>query len=67
MQLKKNLSENKGQYKRLADAIIKEEQFAKVEQALTLEKHVKAKGKKRKLEDATTGKVSYKWFAERKR
>ena len=31
MQLKKNLSENKGQYKRLADAIIKEEQFAKVE------------------------------------
>ena len=32
-----------------------------------MEKHVKAKGKKRKLEDATTGKVSYKWFAERKR
>ena len=31
MQLKKNLSANKGQYKKLADAIIKEEQYTKVE------------------------------------
>jgi hypothetical protein len=32
-----------------------------------LEKNLKAKGKKRKLEDKETGKVHYKWFAERKR
>ena len=65
-QLKSNLSENKKQYKKLADAIVKEEQYAKVEAALTLDKHVKGKGKKRKLEDET-GRTFYKWFAERKR
>ena len=65
-QLKSNLSENKNQYKKLADAIVKEEQYAKVEAALTLEKHVKGKGKKRKLEDET-GRTFFKWFAERKR
>ena len=65
-QLKSNLSENKSQYKRLADAIVKEEQYSKVEQALALEKQVKGKGKKRKLEDST-GRPFYKWFAERKR
>ena len=66
-QLKRNLSENKSQYKKLADAIIKEQQLTHVESALSLEKQLKGKGKKRKFEDLATGKVSYKWFAERKR
>jgi U3 small nucleolar RNA-associated protein 11 len=66
-QLKRNLSENKSQYKKLADAIIKEQQLTHVESALSLEKQLKGKGKKRKFEDQATGKVSYKWFAERKR
>jgi hypothetical protein len=34
---------------------------------LILDKNLKGKGKKRKQEDKETGKVSYKWFAERKR
>jgi hypothetical protein len=66
-QLKSNLSENKGSYKKLADAIVKENQLTQVETALTLEKHLKSKGKKRKMENADSGKVFYKWFAERKR
>ena len=35
-------------------------------EALTLDKQLKQKGKKRKTEDSE-GKVSYKWFSERKR
>lgn len=66
-QLKTNLSENKGQYKKLADAIIKEQQFSRVSETLELEKQLKGKGKKRKIEDEATGKVSYRWFSERKR
>jgi len=38
-----------------------------VSEALTLDKHLKGKGKKRKIEDQETGKVQYKWFSERKR
>jgi transposase len=34
---------------------------------LILEKNLKAKGKKRKVEDQATGKTHFKWFAERKR
>ena len=66
-QIKRNLSENKSQYKKLADAIIKEQQFSKVEQALVLDKQLKGKGKKRKIEDQESGKTYYRWFAERKR
>ena len=44
-------SENKQQYKRLADAMTKADQLQRVQDALTLDKHIKAKGKKRKLED----------------
>ena len=32
-----------------------------------LDKQMKQKGKKRKIEDENTGKVSYRWFSERKR
>ena len=66
-QIKRNLSDNKSQYKKLADAIVKEQQYAKVEQALIMEKNMKAKGKKRKIEDQASGKTFFKWFAERKR
>lgn len=66
-QIKRNLSDNKSQYKKLADSIVKEQQYAKVEQALILEKNMKAKGKKRKVEDQATGKTFFKWFSERKR
>ena len=61
------MSDNKSQYKKLADAIIKEQQYSKVENTLILDKNLKGKGKKRKVEDKETGKTSYKWFAERKR
>ena len=59
-------SENKQQYKRLADALSKSETYAKVQAALTLDKQLKGKGKKRKVEDEN-GQVHYKWFAQRKR
>ena len=44
-------SQNKQQYKRLADSLNKASQYRKVEQALILDKHLKSKGKKRKIED----------------
>lgn len=59
-------SENKQQYKRLADAINKSQQYSRVQEALTLDKHMKEKGKKRKIEEAD-GRTSFKWFSERKR
>lgn len=34
---------------------------------MILEKNMKAKGKKRKVEDLATGKTFFKWFSERKR
>ena len=58
---------NKQQYKTLADAILKEQQLSRVSEALTLDKLMKQKGKKRKMEDEATGRISYKWFSERKR
>ena len=60
-------SENKKQYKKLADALVKEEQLRRVSEALTLDKMLKQKGKKRKVEDKQTGAVSYRWFNERKK
>ena len=60
-------SENKKQYKKLADALVKEEQLRRVSEALTLDKLLKQKGKKRKVEDKQTGQVSYRWFNERKK
>ena len=51
----------------MADALVKSEQLSKVSEALILDKFMKQKGKKRKIEDNETGKVSYKWFSERKR
>jgi hypothetical protein len=51
----------------LADALVKSDQLSKVSEALILDKQMKQKGKKRKLEDKETGKVSYKYFSERKR
>ena len=59
-------SQNKQQYKRLADSLQKASQFRKVEQALLLDKQLKGKGKKRKVE-GEDGKVSFRWFAERKK
>ena len=59
-------SQNKQQYKRLADSLNKASQYRKVEQALILDKHLKSKGKKRKIEDED-GKVTFKWFSERKK
>ena len=59
-------SENKQQYKKLADALQKTKQYTKVQEALTFDKHMKDKGKKRKIED-DEGKVSFRWFSERKR
>lgn len=56
-------SENKQQYKRLADAMGKSETYGKVQAALTLEKHMKGKGKKRKIEDQETGRTHYQWFS----
>ena len=50
----------------LADAMLKQNQMNKVSEALTLDKLLKQKGKKRKHEDSE-GKVYYKWFSERKR
>ena len=47
--------------------MIKEQQYSRVEEALNLDKHLKSKGKKRKLEDPETGKTYFKWFKERKR
>ena len=44
-------SENKQAYKRLADALGKANSYGKVQAALTLDKHLKGKGKKRKTED----------------
>jgi len=60
-------SDNKKQYKKLADALVKENQLNRVSEALTLDKLLKQKGKKRKIEDQDTGKVQYKWFSERKK
>ncbi len=59
-------SENKQQYKRLADALGKSDSYGKVQAALSMDKHLKGKGKKRKTEDEE-GRVTYKWFAQRKR
>lgn len=64
--LRLNQSENKQEYKRLNDAVVKQNQLQKVSEALTLDKLLKQKGKKRKTEDGE-GKVHYKWFSERKR
>ena len=64
-QVKQLQSENKQQYKRLADAIAKSEQYSKVQEALELDKQLKGKGKKRQL--VVDGRTSYKWFSERKR
>ena len=44
----------------------KSDSYGKVQAALTLDKHLKGKGKKRKVEDSE-GRVHYKWFAQRKR
>ena len=55
-------AQNKMQYKRLADAMGKSSSYGKVQQALTLDKHMKGKGKKRKIEDSE-GRVHYQWFA----
>lgn len=65
-QIKATQSENKIQYKKLADAMIKEQQLSRVQEALILDKHLKSKGKKRKLQD-DSGKVFFKWFNERKK
>ena len=65
-ELKVSQSQNKGQYKKLADAMEKEEQLSRVQEALVLDKHMKSGGKKRKLENEE-GKVYFKWFNERKR
>ena len=65
-QILQSQSQNKQQYKKLADAMKKAEQFGKVDEALLLDKHMKGKGKKRKIED-DKGNVSFKWFSERKR
>ena len=51
----------------MADAAVKSEQFTRVLEALKLDKNLKGKGKKRKMTDEDTGKVSYKWFSERKK
>ncbi|CDW86680.1 probable u3 small nucleolar rna-associated protein 11-like [Stylonychia lemnae] len=66
-QLQRNQSQNKNQYKKLADALTKEQQLNRVQEALILDKHIKDKGKKRKIEDKETGRTSFKWFSERKR
>ena len=58
----KTQAQNKQQYKRLADAIDKSDTYGKVQAALTLDKHLKGKGKKRKIEDGE-GRVHYQWFA----
>ena len=65
--LKLQQSENKQQYKKLADALLKQKQYTKVSEALLMDKQLNQKGKKRKSEDEQTGKISYKWFSERKR
>ena len=59
-------ADNKQQYKRLTDAMSKADTYGKVQTALSLDKHLKGKGKKRKFED-DEGRVHYKWFAQRKR
>ena len=59
-------AQNKQQYKRLADAMGKSDSYGKVQAALTLDKHLKGKGKKRKVEDSE-GRVHYQWFSQRKR
>jgi transposase len=64
-QMKYAQSQNKQQYKKLAEALMKERQLSKISEALTLDKTLKGKGKKRKMEDQNTGKVSYKWFSQR--
>ncbi len=46
--------------------MLKASQYRKVEAALLLDKQLKGKGKKRKIE-GDDGKVSFKWFAERKK
>jgi len=46
----------------LADAVGKAQSYGKVQAALTLEKQLKGKGKKRKIEDEE-GRVYHKWFA----
>lgn len=66
-EIKHAQSENKKQYKKLADALVKEEQLRRVSEALTLDKMLKQKGKKRKIENKETGQVSYRWFSERKK
>ena len=58
---------NKREYKKLADAAVKSEQYSRVLEALKLDKNLKGKGKKRKMTDEESGKVHYKWFSERKR
>ena len=50
-EIKHAQSENKKQYKVLADALVKEEQLRRVSEALTLDQQLKKKGKKRKIED----------------
>ena len=59
-------AQNKQQYKRLADAMGKSDTYGKVQAALTLDKQLKGKGKKRKIED-NEGRVHYQWFSQRKR
>ena len=49
--MKRQASANKREYKKLADAIVKSEQYSRVFEALTLDKNLKGKGKKRKIED----------------
>ena len=45
-------SENKQQYKKLADALQKTKQYTRVQEALTFDKHMKDKGKKRKIDES---------------
>ena len=66
-QMKEAQAANKREYKKLADAVVKSEQYSRVLEALKLDKNLKGKGKKRKMTDEESGKVHYKWFSERKR
>ena len=66
-QMKEAQAANKREYKKLADAAVKSEQYTRVLEALKLDKNLKGKGKKRKITDEETGRVSYKWFSERKK
>ena len=46
--------------------MVKEQQLSKVGEALLLDKQLKQKGKRRKVEDQE-GRTHYRWFSERKR